>query len=73
MVPMMLGFKLSSNMGTPYVDVLMYQKKVGKQIFFIQIKPNVSFAINQVSRFFDRIHFIWMFMEEINYWLCVFT
>jgi hypothetical protein len=48
-------------------------KKRLEIIFFIQTKPNISFAINQVSRFFDLICLIWMFMDETNESLCVLT
>jgi hypothetical protein len=38
-------------MVAPLVDAQLYQRTVGKFIFFTQTRPDIAFPVNMVSRF----------------------
>lgn len=50
--PMEEGEKLHSNMDADYVDITNYQSLVGGSLIHLtSTKPNISYAINCLSRF----------------------
>lgn len=46
--------KLQSDMDSPPTDPVLYQRMVGKLIFLTHTRPDISFAMNLVSRFMTK-------------------
>lgn len=50
-MPMEEGEKLHSNMDANYVDIATFQSFVGSLLNLTNTKPNISYAVNCLSRF----------------------
>lgn len=49
--PMEEGIRLYKDMEADIIDTEHYQSKVGSLIFFMNIKPDIAYAVSCVSRY----------------------
>lgn len=50
-IPMEKGLKLSAKSDSPFVDDTTYRQLLGSLIYLFATTPDISFAVNYISRF----------------------
>lgn len=53
-IPLPLGHSLSTETDTPAVDVTDYCHVVGKLIFLLHSRPDISYVVGVVSRYMSK-------------------
>jgi hypothetical protein len=56
LTPFLSGVKLEDGVETPLVDSTLYRQLVGSFLYLTHSRPDLSYAIGEVSRFMQELH-----------------